>query len=212
MPRKPDRDSSVFINCPFDPSFSDTFDAIVFAVLCCQLTPRSALEAAPLATTRIDQIFSGMVRARFSIHDLSRFTGEGSDNLARFNMPLELGMAMAISRMPQGDEPPHKWIALTPPGYQYQQFISDLAGFDPPRYDRTPDGALAAVLRSLPVRSHRVSPEQALPKLTELRRARERLAEQWRGEVPWEEFVLAAERIARGLQAQVRPPRTRSNP
>lgn len=33
--------------------------------------------------------------SKYSVHDLSRCRGEGDENLARFNMPLELGMAMA---------------------------------------------------------------------------------------------------------------------
>jgi hypothetical protein len=33
--------------------------------------------------------------SKYSIHDLSRCTGEGAENFARLNMPLEPGIAMA---------------------------------------------------------------------------------------------------------------------
>ena len=86
---------SVFINCPFDREYAPLFDAIVFATVCCGFMPRSALESGDVAESRLDRITRAIFNSRYSIHDLSRCGGEGDENLARFNMPLELGMAMA---------------------------------------------------------------------------------------------------------------------
>ena len=33
------RETSVFINCPYDPMYSEVFDAVVFATLCCGFGP-----------------------------------------------------------------------------------------------------------------------------------------------------------------------------
>ncbi len=41
------------------------------------------------------RIVRALANSKYLIHDLSRCTGEGIENVARFNMPLELGMAMA---------------------------------------------------------------------------------------------------------------------
>jgi hypothetical protein len=73
------------------------------------------------------------VVSKYSIHDLSRSTGEGGENLARFNMPLELGMAAAFRFERHGSDRPHRWLALVHGGYAYRRFLSDLAGGGPAR-------------------------------------------------------------------------------
>jgi hypothetical protein len=93
---QPAYEKSVFINCPFDPEFRDLLLAIVFAVSAHGLIPRSARETDGSAEPRFSRILRTLSESKYSIHDLSRFTGEGTDNFARFNMPLELGMASAL--------------------------------------------------------------------------------------------------------------------
>lgn len=78
------------------------------------------------------------MESKYSIHDLSRFQGEGPDNLSRFNMPLELGIAVGIRFLKDGQPATHNWVALVPPGFVHQKFVSDLGGFDPPDHDGTP--------------------------------------------------------------------------
>lgn len=63
-------------------------------------TPRSARETEDEADPRMVHIARGLLGSKYSIHDLSRFQGEGAENLARFNMPLELGMALGIRYLP----------------------------------------------------------------------------------------------------------------
>jgi hypothetical protein len=70
---------AVFINCPFDPDFARVFDAIVFAVVCCDYIPRSALESGSGAESRMDRVVRSIFSSKYSIHDLSRCRGEGSD-------------------------------------------------------------------------------------------------------------------------------------
>ena len=43
----------------------------------------------------MDRITRAILSSKYSIHDLCRCRGEGDANLARFNMPLELGVSMA---------------------------------------------------------------------------------------------------------------------
>jgi hypothetical protein len=41
------------------------------------------------APSHVFRILRTLSNSKYSIHDLSRFTGEGVENIARFNMPLE---------------------------------------------------------------------------------------------------------------------------
>ena len=55
--------------------------------------PRSAVESGTVSEPRIGRIVRALANSKYSIHDLTRCTGEGIENIARFNMPVELGMA-----------------------------------------------------------------------------------------------------------------------
>jgi len=69
-----------------------------------------------------------------SAFDLSPYKSEGSENLARFNMPLELGMSLGIRYLRiieyAASSKQHNWLALVLPRFVHQKFISDLNGFD----------------------------------------------------------------------------------
>lgn len=125
-----DASKSVFINCPFDNEFKPLMDAIIFAVACCGFLPRSAYESGSVAVPRMERIIQAIFTSKYSIHDLSRYRGEGEERLARFNMPLELGIAMARRSMQRSKKEKHDWFVLVPEGHQYQKVISDLAAFD----------------------------------------------------------------------------------
>jgi hypothetical protein len=131
----PAYEKSVFVNCPFDSEYRDLMLANVFSVSAHGFVPRSARETQGDSEPRFSRILTKIGASKYSIHDLSRSTGQGSDNLARFNMPLELGMAAAFRFERDGSDRPHRWLALVPEGYAYQRFVSDLAGFDPARHD-----------------------------------------------------------------------------
>lgn len=89
------RHLSVFINCPYDEEYRPIFDAVVFATVCCGFLPRCAIETGCIATPRMDRITQAILSSKYAIHDLCRCRGEGDSNLARFNMPVELGVSMA---------------------------------------------------------------------------------------------------------------------
>jgi hypothetical protein len=138
-------EKSVFINCPFDAAFEPLLFAIVLTVAARGFTPRSARESEGQADPRIVRITDGLMTSKYSIHDLSRYQGEGAENLSRFNMPLELGVALGIRAMGKERGREHNWVALVPGGFVHQRFISDLAGFDPPTHDEQPGGVTRAV-------------------------------------------------------------------
>lgn len=186
---------SVFINCPFDSAYSPLFDAIVFTVVSCGFTPRSALETGSVGEPRLDKITRALFASRYSIHDLTRCTGEGADNFARFNMPLELGMAMAHGIVaPQRAK--HEWLVLAPAGHSYARFVSDLSGFDPARHDGTVRGVVTQVLAWLRTRKLKTAtpgPQQVLEALPQFEQALQILRSDWSpADPPWREVVLAA--------------------
>jgi hypothetical protein len=151
-----DPSKSVFINCPFDTDYAPLFDAIVFATVCCGFIPRSALESGTVSEPRLTRILRALFSSKYSIHDLSRCTGEGSDNIARFNMPLELGMAMARRFIAPANE--HDWLVLVPSGHTYARFVSDLMAYDPVTHDGSVPSVVVAVMSWLATRADAIPP------------------------------------------------------
>lgn len=131
-------EKSVFINCPFDDVYEPLFHAVVLVVTALGFTPRCARESEGEADARIVRISRGLMACKYSIHDLSRFQGEGPENLARFNMPLELGIALGLRAIREGTATPHNWVVLVPQNFVHHKFVSDLAGFDVPDHDALP--------------------------------------------------------------------------
>ena len=84
---QPGYEKSVFINCPFDPKYRDLMLAIVFSVSAHGFVPRSARETEGDAEPRFSRILTTIATSKYSVHDLSRSTGEGGENYARFNTP-----------------------------------------------------------------------------------------------------------------------------
>src|SRR3954468_5271470 len=104
----------VFINCPFDGAFTPLLHAIVFTITSCGFVPRSAIESGSGAAPRMERIVRAIEGSRYSIHDFSRCRGEGDANLARFNMPLELGFAMSRRFLAKAVRDSHDWLVLLP--------------------------------------------------------------------------------------------------
>jgi hypothetical protein len=192
--------TSVFINCPFDSGYSKLFDAIVFATVCCGFMPRSALETGTVSEPRLARVARAVFSSRYSIHDLSRCTGEGDENFARFNMPLELGMAMAKRFMDPSDE--HDWLVLVPRGHAYLRFVSDLAAYDPATHDGSVSSVVVAVMAWLLTRKDAippVTPGMVLSALPRFEAEKAVLESDWGGQPPWSDVVLAAIRVARSV-------------
>ncbi len=193
------RSMSVFINCPYDDDYRPIFDGVLFATVCCGFLPRSAIESGCTSVPRMDRITSALLSSKYSIHDLCRCKGEGDANLARFNMPLELGVCMAQRFGPEGKEN-HDWLLLVPLKSEYARYLSDLAGFDPKQNDGTVETIVPAVMSWLATRPDAVRvppPNEVLDALPVFQEKKVRLEKAWRGEVPWADIVLLGMRIAR---------------
>jgi hypothetical protein len=148
------------------------------------------------------RITKAIFASKYSIHDLSRCQGEGDANLARFNMPLELGIAMARQYLGKRAADRHDWLVMVPSGHHYGRYISDLAGFDPVTHDSTERGLIMAVMPWLATRVDAVdtpSPHQVLNFLPRFNRLMRSLRITWGQSPPWADVVLAALEVANQL-------------
>jgi hypothetical protein len=200
-------EESVFINCPYDGAFEPLFHAIVLTIEALGFTPRSARETEGEADPRIVRIARGLLSSKYSIHDLSRFQGEGPENLARFNMPMELGMALGIRYLGQMEgrtsNATHNWLVLVPENFVHQKFISDLAGYDVPDHDQTPRKVIQRVanwLRAQPdVTGARPEIQAILNAFPQFQKRLDRLKEGSLGTLIWLDIAKTAQEVASGI-------------
>ncbi|UTW60024.1 hypothetical protein KFE96_06870 [Kordiimonas sp. SCSIO 12603] len=121
---------NVFINCPFDDQYKPLLNAIIFTIFDCGFVARSALEVEDGAEVRMDKIYRLIDDCKFGIHDLSRTELDETNQLPRFNMPLELGCFLGAKRFGENKHKSKKALILDVERYRYQAFISDIAGQD----------------------------------------------------------------------------------
>ena len=87
------RSPNVFVNVPFDDKYEPLFEALVFTISACGYRVRCALEDDDSGDIRLDKLVELIRECPRSIHDLSRIE-PGENDLPRFNMPFELGLAL----------------------------------------------------------------------------------------------------------------------
>ena len=123
---------NVFINCPFDAPYQPLFRAIVFTVQQCGFAARCALEEDSTGDIRIQKIIKIIDECRYGVHDISKADLDEHSQLARFNMPLELGIFIGAHQFapPKSYNSQKKYIVMDIEPYRYQKFMSDLSGQD----------------------------------------------------------------------------------
>jgi hypothetical protein len=119
----------VFLNYPFDESFAPLADAMAFAVVAAGLLPICAHDLTAPDRPRLEMLVEAIRNCSYSVHDLSRPRGEGTENFARMNMPIETGMALFHALHTQRRE--HRCLFFVSTPNHYRVFASDLAGLDP---------------------------------------------------------------------------------
>ena len=122
--------NDVFINCPFDAEYRDFFEGLVFTIFACGFRPRSAKELDDSGELRLNKLYSLIRQCRYGIHDISRTDLDATNQLPRFNMPLELGIFLGAKKFGDKAQKEKMALVLDVEQYRYQRFISDLAGAD----------------------------------------------------------------------------------
>ena len=126
--RSPAVKGTVFLNIPYDRPFSPLFLAYIAGIRAFGLLPRATLEI-PGSTRRLDRIIALIKSCRYSVHDLSRVElDQTPPPTPRFNMPFELGLAVALdASLPQKR---HTWFVFETAPWRIQKSLSDLNGTD----------------------------------------------------------------------------------
>lgn len=138
-------DKCVFVNCPFDPEFRQLMLAMVFTIMRLDFIPRLALERNNSAETRIQKIVSLIKDSKFGLHDLSRMESKKVNELARMNMPFELGIDYGCKHLKVGKWDDKRILVLDSDQYRYQRGLSDLAGSDIRSHDNDAKSAISEV-------------------------------------------------------------------
>ena len=175
MQRLLDKSYSVFLNVPYDKPFEKLYLAYIVGVVELGLAPKVTLGIAD-GTSRIDRIFDLLKSCRYSVHDLSRVELDRKPPpTPRFNMPFELGLAFAWSRLTTRK---HDFFVFESIHRRAQKSLSDLSGTDCNIHDSTPQGILCELRNAFSRRHDRPtvprmmrSYDELIRRLPQLRKA-----------------------------------------
>ena len=128
-------DTNVFINCPFDEEYKTFLHPMLFTIVYLGLHPQIA-QTTDSGNTRMERIIELIKKSKYSIHDLSRSVSTAAGEVARFNMPFELGLDIGIrhastrSRFSQ-----KKSLIIEQDRFRYRKALSDISGNDIASYE-----------------------------------------------------------------------------
>ncbi len=132
-------ENSVFLNVPYDAEFQRLFLGYIAGLHAFGMVPRTTLEI-PGGRRRLERVMELISACRYSVHDLSRVQLSRSKPQApRFNMPFELGLAVAHSKWEGG----HTFFVFEQNRQRLSKSLSDLDGTDPYIHDGTLAGLFA---------------------------------------------------------------------
>ncbi|MBC7570758.1 MAG: hypothetical protein H7319_13620 [Spirosoma sp.] len=142
---------NIFINCPFDTPYQPLFRAIVFTIQQCGFAARCALEEDSTGDVRIQKIIKIIDECRYGVHDISKADLDENSQLARFNMPLELGIFIGAHHFAPSKSynSTKKYIVMDTEPYRYQKFISDLGGQDIKAYGTDASKQIATIIQQV---------------------------------------------------------------
>lgn len=106
------------------------FRAIIFAVVDCGYSPRSAQEIDDSGDIRLLKIQNIIESSMYGIHDISFMELDKTSGLPRFNMPLELGIFIGAKRYGEGKQKKKRTLILDKEKHRYNKSISDISGQD----------------------------------------------------------------------------------
>ena len=144
MPQEHPRSATdVFINIPFDPAHEYLYLSLIAGLVASGLNPRCVVEI-PSGDDRLARIFKLISACPYSIHDLSAVRlSRKPFRVPRFNMPFELGLAVALTLSSEGR---HRFRILEAVKHRAEQSLSDLKGYDAYIHHGRAEGVLDAIL------------------------------------------------------------------
>jgi len=146
-----------FLNIPYDLAFQNLYLAYIAGITAFGLTPRATLEI-PGGARRLDRIFDLIKGCRYSFHDLSRVELDvRRPATPRFNMPFELGLAVAWDKLNAGQ---HVWFVLEAKSRRVHKSLSDLGGTDAYIHGGKPQGVFRELGNALVRTEHQPTVRQ----------------------------------------------------
>ena len=140
-------EKNVFINCPFDAEYKKFLDPMLFTIVYLGFHPKMA-QTTDSGKVRIERILTLIKDSKYSIHDLSRMVAKKVGEIARFNMPFELGLDIGIrSASRRSKLSTKKNLIIEQESFRYQKGISDLSGNDIQVYGNSPE-RLVLIIRN----------------------------------------------------------------
>jgi hypothetical protein len=140
-----------FLNVPYDRKFESLFLAFITGLCRFGLIPRATVEI-PGSQRRLERILDLISECSYSFHDLSRVTLDRNPPATpRFNMPFELGLAVATSLVTSRS---HQWYLFEARPYRINKSLSDLNGTDPYIHGNQPEGVLRELTNALVLEHH----------------------------------------------------------
>jgi hypothetical protein len=130
----------VFLNIPFDQDYEPLFVALISALVSIGRVPHCVLEIPDQGAGRLPRILALIRRFPVSVHDLSRI-----NQPVRFNMPFELGLAVALYHI----EKSPKFILLESKKFRLIKTLSDVNGYDPGIHRASAKGVISCILANL---------------------------------------------------------------
>jgi hypothetical protein len=137
---------SVFINMPYEDGYEERLLALIAGLTLYGLVPTAAMVSGD-DPNRLERILEAISDCRLSIHDLTWMSLDGRDpQTPRFNMPFELGMAVALAR-----DARNEYVILDTVPNRLDKALSDVRGMDAQIFD----GSAMGVFRVLSNIFHR---------------------------------------------------------
>jgi hypothetical protein len=172
MANRRTRSRAAFINVPYDAQYEPLFLALIAGLAGFGLTAQAVLQI-PGSQRRLDRILGLIGRCRYSFHDLSRVELDAiHPRTPRFNMPFELGLAVAWAR---NGNPRHKWYVLESHKYRLAKSLSDLDGTQVYVHGGTPTGVLRQLTNALARSTHQPTVQQLKAVYRDVRKAAEQI-------------------------------------
>lgn len=142
--------NSVFLNIPYDDRFRRLYLAYIAGLIHLGLNPRATLEI-PGGRNRLEKILELIRNCWYSIHDLSRVELDRTPPCTpRFNMPFELGLAVAAAQI---CDAPHDWFVFEAVNRRAAKSLSDIAGTDANIHHGTLEGIMRELCNAFVRRS-----------------------------------------------------------
>lgn len=192
--------NTAFLNVPYDPDYEQLYLAFIAGLTGFGLIPHATLEI-PGSARRLDRIVGLLRRCRYSFHDLSRVEIDTAPPpTPRFNMPFELGIAVALGTTGRR----HEWFVFEAKAHRLGKSLSDLGGTDEYVHGGTPRGVLRALANALVRQRQRPSVDDLEVIYEALRLAAEEIKRRLRADSLFEarafrELVVTARMSERGL-------------